>query len=89
MATRRQREAAAPPPLQAANAASARPAAMEGDSLSRIMRDSFSRIMGDLQRLGAAINQLDSERAEKEAEVQKVMEELESEKAQKEAKSKR
>ncbi|CAD6249098.1 unnamed protein product [Miscanthus lutarioriparius] len=58
---------------------------MEGDSLSTIMCDSFSRIMGDFQRLGAAINQLDSERAEKEAEVQKVMEELESEKAQKEA----
>jgi len=38
-----------------------------------------------MNRLGAAINQLDSERAEKEAEVQKVMEELESEKAQKEA----
>jgi len=37
-----------------------------------------------MNRLGAAINQLDSERAEKEAEVQKVMEELESEKAQKE-----
>ena len=38
-----------------------------------------------MNRLGAAINQLDSERAEKEAEVQKVIEELESEKAQKEA----